>query len=79
MDGRRIALDVEPTVPDMVDLGLVGRELNGSVDLDCCAVVDGGHFAAVESGGGGEEVDVERARKEWVALELHSRVKYVRK
>lgn len=58
MDRRRVALHVQPSVPRQVDLGLVRRELHGGEDLDGGSVVHGGHFAAVERDGGGEEVDV---------------------
>lgn len=58
-------MDIESTVPNKVDLGLVWFELDCGIDLDGGAVVDGGHFAAVHGGVGGEEVDVKRAREEW--------------
>lgn len=61
----------------MVDFGSVGEELEGGVDLNGGAVMDGGHLAAIQGGGGGEEVDVEGAGKERGALELDGGIKDV--
>lgn len=63
MNGGRVALNVQPPVPNEVNLGLVRLQLHRAQDLDGCTVVHGGHFSAVHSGGGGEEVDVEWARE----------------
>ena len=52
MNRRGVSLDVETTVPDVVDPSPVRRELEGGVDLDGGAVVDGGQSAAVEGDGG---------------------------
>jgi len=78
MNGGRVALHVESPVPNKVDLRFVGLQFHGAVDLDAGAVVHGGHFSAVHGGGGGEEVDVKRAREQWRFLKLHCGVQDVR-
>lgn len=65
-------------VPHKVDLRLVRDELYGGVDLDGGAVVDGGHAATIEGGGGGEDVEVERSGEERAFLELDRRIQDVR-
>lgn len=74
MDCRRVALDVEASVPDMVYFSSIRYELERSVDLNGGAVVDSGHSAAIHDGGGGEEVEIKGAREERGALELNSGV-----
>lgn len=68
MDGWGIALDVQAAVPDEMDFGFVWGEFQSGVDLDGGAVMYSGHFAAVQSGGGGKKTDVERAREKRASL-----------
>jgi len=71
MNGGGVALHVKSPVPNKVDLRFVRLQFQGAVDLDGGAVVYGGHFSAVHGGGGGEEMDVKRAREKWRFLKLH--------
>lgn len=79
MNGGRVTLDVKTSVPNMVDLGIVRRELEGGINLNGGAVADGGHVTTVEgSGGGGETEEVKRTGKQRRFLEFDGGVKNIR-
>lgn len=69
VDGRRVALHVEPAVPHEVELGAVRGEADGGGDGHRRAVADGAG-GADEGGRGGEQRDVQRAGHERRRLEL---------